>query len=142
LALAFRRHAELDHQEIAVQASRHAGKALSLEVVADAMETQIERWESAQISLPVDRPLRDRACRISRSLTGRRHCRIAGALRATLHEALRVLELPDPTNLAAALIAFTEGVLLDQARVGKPALGPRSLRKTLLAILQASEKVE
>jgi hypothetical protein len=61
---------------------------------------------------------------------------------ATLHQVLRALKLRDPANVAAALIAFTEGLLLDQARAGRRVLGSGPLRKTLLAILQSSGKKE
>jgi len=59
---------------------------------------------------------------------------------ATLREVLSVLKLRDPVNVATALIAFTEGVLLAQARTGELVLRPKQLRKTLLAILGSSEK--
>jgi DNA-binding transcriptional regulator YbjK len=141
LALAFRRHAELDHQEIAAQASRHSGKALSLQVVADVMATQVERWSRLKYPYQL-------TARFEIVLAASRDPSLAAVTAesrkrfvATLDGALRVLKLPDPANVAAALIAFTEGVLLDQARAGKPVLGARPLRKTLLAILQSSEKV-
>jgi len=53
----------------------------------------------------------------------------------TLQVALTALELRDPRSVAAALIAFTEGVLLDQVRAGTPVLGATALRAILLAIL-------
>src|SRR5579862_9101410 len=40
LALAFRRHAELDHRDIAAQADAHMGKPLSLDSVADVVAGQ------------------------------------------------------------------------------------------------------
>ena len=142
LALAFRRHAELDYEEIALQASRHAGKALSLEVVADVMASQIER--RSRLKYPYQL-----IARFEIVLAASRDPSLAAVTAqsrkrfvATLHEALRMLNLPDPANLAAALIAFTEGLLLDQARAGKPVLRARPLRRTLLAILQSSGKVE
>jgi DNA-binding transcriptional regulator YbjK len=142
LALAIRRHAELDHQEIAAEAARHAGKALSFEVVAEVMAAQIERWRRLKYPHQLN-------TRFEILLAASRDPALAAVTAesrerfvATLHEALRVLKLPDPANVAAALIAFTEGVLLDQARAGKAMLGARPLRKTLLAILQSSEKVE
>src|SRR5208282_6001458 len=142
LALAFRRHAELDHQEILLQAAAHAGKALSLELVATVMAAQLERWSRLkyphQLTTRFEIFLaaaRDPALAAVTSESRKRFL-------ATLHEVLRALKLRDPANIAAALIAFTEGLLLDQARAGRRVLGSGPLRKTLLAILQSSGKKE
>ena len=54
----------------------------------------------------------------------------------TLRAELTTLQVRDPNRVAAALIAFTEGVLLDQARGGKPTLDKAAIRATLRAILQ------
>jgi hypothetical protein len=59
---------------------------------------------------------------------------------ATVRAALSALELRDPDAVAAALIAFSEGILLDQAHAGKPVLSARALRATLLAILRSSQR--
>jgi DNA-binding transcriptional regulator YbjK len=142
LALAFRRHAELDHQEILLQAEAHAGKALSLELVADVMAAQLERWSRLKYPHQLTTRFeifvaasRDPALAAVTSESRKR-------FQATLREALRALKLRDPANVAAALIAFTEGLLLDQARAGRRVLGPGPLRKTLLAILHSSGKKE
>jgi DNA-binding transcriptional regulator YbjK len=140
LALAFRRHAELDHQEILLQAEAHAGKPLSLELVADVMAAQLERWSRLKYPHQLTTRFeilvaasRDPALAAVTSESRKR-------FQATLHEALRALKLRDPSNVAAALIAFTEGLLLDQARAGRRVLGSGPLRKTLLAILHSSGK--
>jgi DNA-binding transcriptional regulator YbjK len=142
LALAFRRHAELDHQEILLQAAAHAGKALSLELVADVMAAQLERWNRLKYPHQL-------TTRFEIFLAASRDPSLAAVTSesrmrflATLHQVLRALKLRDPANVAAALIAFTEGLLLDQARAGRRVLGSGPLRKTLLAILQSSGKKE
>jgi DNA-binding transcriptional regulator YbjK len=140
LALAFRRHAELDHRDIAAQAEAHSGKPLSLDRVADVMARQIERWGRAKYPHQL-------AARFEIFLAASRDPALAAVTAesrdrflATLRAALSALELRDPATVSAALIAFTEGVLLDQARAGKPVLGAAALRATLLAILQSSGK--
>jgi DNA-binding transcriptional regulator YbjK len=141
LALAFRRHAELDHQAITMQAAVHASIPLSIEGVANIMTRQLERWR--QVKYP-----HQLSTRFEIFLAASRNPGLAAVTsesRArfvdTLREVLRTLKVRDPSLVAAALIAFTEGVLLDQARSGgKPILKRPALRTILLAILQSSDK--
>jgi DNA-binding transcriptional regulator YbjK len=140
LVLAFRRHAELDREDIVAQAAAYAGKAITPELAADAIATGIERW--SRIKYP-----HQLASRFEIALAASRDPALAAVTSesrerflAILDTVLKVLKLRDPANVAAALIGFTEGVLLDQARVGKPLLAPKPLRKILLAILQSSGK--
>ena len=142
LVVAFRRHAELDRGDIVAQAAAYVEKAMTPELAADAIATHLERW--SRIKYP-----HQLASRFEIALAASRDPTLAAVTSesrerflAILENLLKVLKLRDPANVAAALIGFTEGVLLDQARVGKPLLGPKPLRRTLLAILQSSGKKE
>jgi DNA-binding transcriptional regulator YbjK len=141
LALAFRRHAELDLQAIATQAAVHANIPLSIEGVANIMTKQLERWRKLkyphQLSTRFEIFLAASRYPSLAAVTSESRARFLD----TLREVLRTLEVRDPSLVAAALIAFTEGVLLDQARNGgKPILTRTALRTILLAILRSSKK--
>jgi DNA-binding transcriptional regulator YbjK len=141
LALAFRRHAELDLQAIATQATVHASIPLSIEGVANIMTEQLERWRKLkyphQLSTRFEIFLAASRNPALAAVTSESRSRFLD----TLREVLRALKVRDPSLVAAALIAFTEGILLDQARNGgKPILNRLALRTVLRAILQSSEE--
>jgi hypothetical protein len=55
---------------------------------------------------------------------------------------LRSIYTPWLESRALVLLIQPNHALFEEARAGKPVLGARPLRETLLAILQSSEKVE
>lgn len=138
LALALRRHAELDRRSLGLLEAKLARPAKSRADLAKQLSLVLRKWISA----------------LSREeLTARFElflaCSREPALRAMVEEQramfLRILAqrlkmhgVPRPLTVAAAMIALIEGLLLERVRVGRIVLGPSELRELLTKLLMGN----
>jgi DNA-binding transcriptional regulator YbjK len=138
LALALRRHAELDRRSLALLETKLRRDARSRTDLAKEFSLVLRKWVSAQSR-------EELAARFELFLA----CSREPALRAIVEEQramfLRILTqrlkmrgVPRPLSVAAAMIALIEGLLLERVRVGRIVLGPGELRELLTKLLAGS----
>lgn len=135
LALALRRHAELDLLALSRLEgflSEHAGSRRSL---AAGLTLALARWMRAQDAAQL-------AARYELFLAASREPELQAVVRdsrkrflTALTSAFTAADVPEARTRATALIAVIEGLLVDRLRVGCATLRPKELETLLAALL-------
>ena len=135
LALALRRHAELDHVALSRLEAFLGERASSPADLAGRLAPALATWLRAQ-----DGP--QLAARIELFLAASREPELQAVVKesrkrfqTTLTAVLNAAGVADARVLAAALIALIEGLLLDRLRVGRETVRPAELETLIRALL-------
>lgn len=137
LALALRRHAELDFNALnRLERSLRARSRVRREL-ASHLALVLARWMRAQSA-------EELAARFELFLAASREPELQAVVAesrarfvATLRASLEASEVPDAERLAAALIALIEGLFVERLRIGRDAMRRRDLEALLMALLTA-----
>lgn len=133
LALALRRHAELDRESLATLNAKLGKQAKSIADVNAHMAVALTKWVQAQESVHL-------AARFELFLACSREPELKAVLEEQRDQFVRIVaarlrahSVARPRSAAAALIALIEGLLLERVRVGRVVLRVRELEAVLAA---------
>jgi DNA-binding transcriptional regulator YbjK len=140
VALALRRHAELDRRALTSLDERLGNGGGSIADLASDLARELGRWIEGQS--------RERlAARFELFLAcsrERTHSRAIEEQRAQflkiLAKRLRARNVARPASVAIALIALIEGLLLERVRAGRVVLNPRQLRQLVSSLINFSSE--
>jgi DNA-binding transcriptional regulator YbjK len=136
LALALRRHAELDFNALG-RLERSLRTRSKRRELASHLALVLSKWMRAQSA-------EELAARFELFLAASREPALQAVVAesrtrfiAALRGSLEASEVPDAERLAAALIALIEGLFVERLRIGRDAMRRRDLEALLMALLTA-----
>jgi DNA-binding transcriptional regulator YbjK len=136
LALALRRHAELDFNALG-RLERSLRTRSKRRELASHLALVLSKWMRAQSA-------EELAARFELFLAASREPALQAVVAesrkrfvAALRGSLEASDVPDAERLAAALIALIEGLFVERLRIGRDAMRRRDLEALLMALLTA-----
>jgi DNA-binding transcriptional regulator YbjK len=134
LALALRRHAELDRKSLGALDAKLSKEVDSLAELSKHVAAALAKWVAGQDEVQL-------TARFELFLACSREPQLKPVIEGQRDQFVRVLaarlaarKIARPRSAAAAMIALIEGLLLERVRVGRAVLGARELQALLLAL--------